>query len=290
MRVALSTSACPRSLSPTAALARWRALAGDEVSALAVDERWPSEQQTELLRLTTSSGARCCELAHPTFSARTRPAASPASSDREERRAAGRQLVDTVQRAADREVLRVLLRPARISLTPEIARLRWLYALDRQLPLDDLAAQRSARIAPALDGLRAALDPALEAAARLGVRLALVGPAPWPHEVPRSAEVQLLREEFRGAPLGCCLRVDWAWAAAALGTADPLAAPEALHLADAAGLATRLPLGSGQLDAEHVAAALRDAAECVLTLRSDVERDEVRRSMQWIERALSMRV
>lgn len=289
MRVALSTSACPPSLTPAAVLERWSALAGGAIPVLALDEGRPGDLQGELLRLAARRGLSCCELAHPAWSAPTRPAASPASGDREERRTAARQLVDTVHRAADREVHRILVRPARISLAPEIARLRWLFALDRQLPLEELAAQRSARVAPALDGVRAALDPALEAAARLGVSLALAGPAPWPHLVPSSAEVQRLREEFRGAPLSWCCCTDWAAAAAALGIADAaeLPAPEALRLADAAGLSTRLPLGSGALVAEDVAEALRDAELGVLTLRSDVDAAEVRRSVAWIERQLA---
>jgi hypothetical protein len=126
----------------------------------------------------------------------------------------------------------------------------------------------------------------LRAAEGGGVTIVLPWPPPWPQQLPDAAEVRELELRcFAGAPLGSCLCTDWAHARSVLENGDaaqPDAAATALacaRVADACGLALRLPLGSGEARWQQTLEAAGEA-ERVLTLRSDVTAAEVARSVE----------
>jgi sugar phosphate isomerase/epimerase len=280
MKLVLSTAPCPARSTAGDLLERWRWLAGEAIGALAVDVRLAAGQRHELLRLLPRHDLYCAQLTHPTNAGR-QPPPCPVSDDREERLAARRALAPSLELAADFGVPAVLLMPAELALQPSTGALARLFAEGRDLPLGELNGARAARAPQLLDRLCEVLDPAVELAARLDVKLRLPGPTPWPHQVPDGVAAGQLCEIFAGAPLQRSTFVDWVHCAAALGQPATATTTPSVRLADACGLATRLPLGSGEVDWSAQDAALA-AEEGVLTFVEAVRPEEVQRSVALI--------
>ena len=291
MNIALSTTVVglDQAMAARSSLGRWGELASECVDACALDPRLLPAVQTELLQLLRRSGWRAVELAHPFVQEGSARSASPASHEREECRAAGRQIASSIVRAADHEVRRIVVYPTQLPLTPGNESLAVQFARCELVPWQQLAQQRRALVPHALDGLRTALDSALEVAARLDVVLLLPVPCVWPHQVPSSSEVRQLLLEYAGAPLEQTYFADWAHVASCVArSADGVVAtPEAMEpwpgvvrMADAAGLRPGLPLGCGEIAVEVALPA--PASETVLTLDAEVTRVEVQTSLRWI--------
>jgi sugar phosphate isomerase/epimerase len=277
-QIACSTALCPLPAVSGQILARWEGLArGAGVEAMAIDPRLSPGLQQEVLHAARARGIRCSELAHPQLGPSGLRAASPASGDRDERAAASAQLLDTVQRAAGAGVERVLLPPVILELSQPRAALARRFALGLELAseLEQLEQERAERGRIAIDALCLVLDPVLRRLDPLGGTLVLQLPAPWPHQLPSAEEVAALARLFAGAPLGICHATDWAHVAAALGVeAEAQAAePTVLRLADACGLSTRLPVGTGEIDWPAALAAFGDGGRppCVIVCRAEVE-------------------
>jgi hypothetical protein len=285
METALSTTLCVLPASSSAVLDRWRELCAGRELALAIDPRIAPPQQAELLQTCLRLGIRCIEIAHPRPASPGLRAPCPVSPDRDERRAAQRQIIDTLRRACSFAVHRVLVRPSRLSLSCPESTLARLFAEDRGLPLQQISEERDALAGPAMDHLCSMLDPILRAAEDLSVSVVLPWPTPWPHQVPSAPEVALLLRTFAGAPLTTCWCSDWAHCGAYLVEPEedqtPGAPPATLplgcvRLADACGLSLRLALGCGEIPWNEVLPSLDQRADRVLTFRPDTGAAEMR--------------
>lgn len=286
--VACSTSICPGSESgASAVMDHWEDRCRDLLEALAVDHRFNPQRQERLLQLCRLRGVRCVELSHPRLGPEGLPTASITSPDRHEQRAALLQLTDTLQRAVDHRVDRVHLPPAEMGLTVSRERLEWGFALDQTSPvLEELRGQRDLRAAAAMDAFCLVLDPLLRSCDDLGGLVTLPGPAPWPHLFPDLDEVATLLEIFAGAPISVIYCTDWAHVEATLTGRSGSTPPEhlqALRVADACGLTSMLPPGTGEIDWDE-RATIKEDHDVVLTLRPDTTRDEVIRSCALVER------
>jgi sugar phosphate isomerase/epimerase len=275
-QIACSTALCPLPAVPGQILACWEGLAqAAGIGAMAIDPRLSPRQQQEVLREGRARGIPCCELAHPRLGPGGLPAASPASSDRAERAAARAQLLDTVQRAAGAGVERVVLPPAILELSLSQAALARRFALGLGLApeLEQLEQERAERGRAAIDALCLVLDPVLRRLDALGGTLLLQVPAPWPHQLPGSEEAAALAGLFGGAPLGTCHATDWAHVAASLGVEARGSEAAVLRLADACGLSTMLPVGTGEIDWPAALAALggEERPPCVIVCRAEAD-------------------
>jgi len=259
-----STSLCVLPAEPADMLACWESACGGSAMGLMLDARLGHQQQDELLRLARTRGVECIALAHPRSGPPGLPAASAASLDRDEQRAARQQLVMTLQRAHRHGVGRVELGPTLLELSISRGALAGQFA--RGMDLQQMEPERAARAGGALDALCLVLDPALEQVSRLGGELLLPVPAPWPHQVPGPGDVQQLRGIFAGSPLRISLALDWWHVARQL-------APQAVELelggvalvraADASGLVTMLPPGTGELDWQEAGRLVQRASRPV---------------------------
>lgn len=276
-QIACSTALCPLPAVPAQILAQWEGLAGGAgIRAMALDPRLSPQQQQEVLREARARGIRCCELAHPQVGASRLRAASPASSDRAERAAAAAQLLDTVQLAAGAGVERVVLPPVILELSLPRAVMARQFALGLELApaLEQLELERAERGRVAIDALCLVLDPVLRRLDALGGMLVLQLPAPWPDQLPSDDEAAALARLFAGAPLGTCHATDWAHVAAALGVEVEARGPEAavLRLADACGLSTMLPVGTGEIDwPAALAVGGEERPPCVIVCRAEAD-------------------
>lgn len=301
--VVCSTSVCRTSgpagsVGPPAVLDRWERLCSGLADALAIDARNNPHRQEMLLAQCETRQLRCVELAHPLQGPEGLPAASPASPDPHEQRAALQQLAASLRRAADHEIGRVILFPSPLDLRPSWVELARSWAEGRSIaaPLAQLADERQARAEPALAGLCLVLERALRLAQDLGVELVLPLPVPWPHQIPDGAEVLALRETLSGAPLGSCLATDW-WHTRRqlLGPAEELEPPvpeplSCIRVADACGLTPMLPLDSGEIEWPGPVAGLGSASlerHRVLAFWPEPTRAEMEASRTQLDRLFS---
>jgi hypothetical protein len=260
----VSSSACALPASPAALLADWEGRCrGAEVTGLCLDPRLDHELQHEVLALCRSDVA-CLEIGHPVPG---RPAASAISEDRDERSTARRELVASGRRAHEFGVGRVVVLPWLLpGLTPAPARLAERFQRSLDPGIAALEDARAALARPALDACCLTLDPTLRELDGLDVQLVLLRPTPWPHQFPDADELSRLARVFDGAPLASSLAVDWWHVGRHLDRAPgtPGGAP-VVHVADACGLSSGLPVGTGELDWDAVAPALESAEAAVLT-------------------------
>jgi hypothetical protein len=291
--VACSTSICPGSeCGASAVMDHWEDRCRDLLEALAVDHRFNPQRQERLLRLCRLRGVRSVELSHPHIGPEGLPTASVVSSDRHEQRAALLQLTDTLQRAVDYGVERIHLPPTEMGLAISRESLGRDFALDQASPgPEELRGQRDLRATAAMDAICLVLDPLLRTCDDLGGTVALPGPTPWPHLFPDLDESAQLLEIFAGAPIEADYCTDWAHVQATLTGSEPAPPPEQLHvlrLADACGLTSMLPPGTGEIDWDEQV-TIKEDNNVVLTLRPDTTRDEVVRSCALLERLRSER-
>jgi hypothetical protein len=147
--------------------------------------------------------------------------------------------------------------------------------------VEELLADRMRASGHALDLARFGLDPLLDHAASSGLTLALANRARW-FEVPDDAELGVLLEDFRGAPLGAWFDAAAGHAREALGfgrVADWLGAhgkrTAGAFLGDACGLRGGLPWGRGEMDTAAVEGALSEDAPRLVHCTADATDQEL---------------
>lgn len=176
------------------------------------------------------------------------------SRDKEERRAAQGQVEDAIRLAGEVGASTVIVRLGQLPGVDDTEWQELVHAL--RLGRDKGQARRLQRrlaLAPqVLDQARFALEPLLARAEAAGVTLALVSRARW-YELPDAAEVAVLCEDFRGAPLAACYDAGAAHVLAAQGGPEEGAFLTALGTrvvatlrTDAAGLRGGLPWRLGE--------------------------------------------
>jgi hypothetical protein len=201
-----------------------------------------------------------------------------ASDDRDERRAAAKDVEATVATAVQLGARIVILRLGVLDVKHDFGATVRAFA---QRKLDDDALERIVLLrrslsARALDLARFGLEPVLEFAAAAGVTIGLVNRPRW-FEIPSAAEVATLLDELRGAPLAPFYDPAAAHVRAALGLGAGRPAVEVeracgAFLTDAAGLRGGLPWGTGEIDRAAVLAKL--PAEAPRIVRSRIATDE----------------
>jgi hypothetical protein len=247
----LSTSCIEVPKPPDAMLEELRSLAGGAIDAISLDSRIPLEVKREVARAAPSRGFRVVQMAL----AESSRSPSPISEYRDERRRSAANAVQAVELAGQWDMAHIGLGPW---LIPSIADLRPLtadYIVGKTISTDTIKERRLARAAEILDRIRALLDVALARADALGRRIILTAPCPLIWAAPNGSELELLRQEFAGAPLDVQLRLDWAHQRVSLEggshgvDADIPPNFERLVVADACGLEGGLPFGCGELNA-----------------------------------------
>jgi hypothetical protein len=191
-----------------------------------------------------------------------------ASEDRDERRAAQGLVADAIALAGRVGARLVITAIGRLDVRVDRARLERRFGEGRRAAADagEELATRVRLQARGLDLARQGLDPLLGRAADAGVTLAVPNRPTW-WELPDDADLGILLEDFRGAPLAPWHDPAAAHAREALGWgrhADALAAWRerfaGAWLSDASGLLLGLPWGRGEVDRAAVHAALPAAA------------------------------
>ena len=185
---------------------------------------------------------------------------SLATTDREERNAAVRLTLQTIEQANDLEARAVVLHCGRVEMTHETDVLHDFYRSGRIASEDARGfiarkiAERDRLKSLHLDALCFSLEKLLPAAERHHVRLGLENRYHY-HELPGSDDFQLFFREFEGAPLGYWHDTGHAHAGEVLGlvTAVDLLKRYGSHLVgchlhDAQGLDDHLPPGRGEID------------------------------------------
>ncbi|MCB9556273.1 MAG: hypothetical protein H6707_09245 [Deltaproteobacteria bacterium] len=253
------------------------------IDGLSLGPYLSAEQQKQLADDLRKSGQLCLEVAHPMNGGR-RPLPDPLSADRDERRAALQVLNATIERAARHNAERVVLYPSRVTLHQSVGLLSQRFAEGRTLNFAPLFEQRAALSEPMLDRLLKLLDGALRAAERVGLTIALPGPAPWPHNFPRQAEVALLLDEFAGGPLEATFFSDWQTIARRLGTDDQFwTDTPAARLSAACGLTSGLPPSWAE------PTVVPSAERITLYLRIAVSLEEARTVVEAVRERLAQR-
>ena len=216
--VALSTWCRNASMTPGAFVDQALTLG---TNALAFDTTLTEDYVRELVREVTARGVAVTAVEAPCPRPRGGRAPRLASPDREERRAAAGATRAALALAAQVGARAVVVRLGALEVEPrDWERLVRGHAR-RQLGEEQVerrVAERVARSAAALDLARFGLETVLSAAAAAGVTLALANRARW-YEVPDDAELGVLLEDFRGAPIAPWLDTAAAHARAALGFA-----------------------------------------------------------------------
>ncbi len=185
---------------------------------------------------------------------------SLAATDQEERNAAVRLTLQTIEQANDLEARAVVLHCGRVEMAPKTDVLHDFYRSGRIASEDARGflarkvAERDRLKSPNLDALCFSLEKLLPAAERHHVRLGLENRYHY-HELPGSDDFQLFFREFEGAPLGYWHDTGHAHAGEVLGlgTAVDLLKRYGSHLVgchlhDARGLDDHLAPGSGEID------------------------------------------
>ena len=204
-----------------------------------------------------------------------------ASADREERLAAAKDFEATVATATRLGAKLVVVRLGVLDVQHHYAETLRAYA---RRTLDDearerLVAARRQLSGRALDLARFGLEPVLERAAAAGVTVGLVNRPRW-FEIASAAEVAMLLDELRGAPLAPFYDAAAAHVRAELGLGPGRPAVEleraaGAFLTDAAGLRGGLPWGTGEVGNDGRAEVLAKLpAEAPRVLRSAIATDE----------------
>lgn len=217
-----------------------------------------------------------------------------AAPDRDERRRAVEHTTASLELASDLEAGAVVLH---LGWLPELA--------DRQITTQaarlgrltpELAAARQLRQAASprvLDALCFSLEPLLERALPLGVRLGLENRFHL-FQAPTLEEAEALLARFAGAPLGYWHDTGHARHRQLAGLNPELAYLERLgthllgcHLHDIRGVNDHLPPGQGDLDWPGLAPSLLGASHLVIELRPGPSPGEVAESARLLEGALA---
>ncbi len=285
-RLSCSTSLCPLPRSTEGILSHLESRCRHLITSLLIDPRLMPEEQLDLMQLSKLRGYRFTDLCHPRFSRQGLKTASAVSRDREERRQAQMQIIESIDRAHRFEVRRVIFLPWRLKLSVTPAGISESYA--RNVPLNWLQfeAERHEQLQGALDSLCFVFEEALRRADDLGVALRFATPTLWPHQVPGREEVHKLMDEFGGAPVGELYRTDWAYVRSQLNEEEwhiEGAVCEAVMLADACGLKFGLPLGLGEISWRTVLGKLPKEISIIFNFGADTSPQEVAQSYGAIE-------
>ncbi len=192
--------------------------------------------------------------------------------DREERHRAVRWTIRTMEHANDLGARVVVLHCGRVSMDPELDRLKALWRAEgaqgeafRTL-LAHKIEERRAGAAPHIDSLLWSLDRLAREAERLHVVLGLENRAHY-HELPGPEDHEAIFAALEGAPLGYWHDTGHGHLMEVFGWGDPsqlLSARKAellgMHLHDAKGMEDHLPPGSGTIPFEPILRAALDAA------------------------------
>jgi len=218
---------------------------------------------------------------------RTPRAARLATTDKDERRQALESLRATLRLAVDVGAPTVVLRLGALEIGSAWQKVVKDFAR-RNLARSHVERMLEDRVkaAPrALDLARYGLEPILDDVASAGLTLGLSNRARW-FEIPDTAELGVLFEDFRGAPLAAWYDAAAAHAREALGfgRAAEWLAVHGKHavgafFGDACGLRAGLAWGRGEIDAAAVEAALPETVPQVVHLTADVTDEELAASI-----------
>ncbi len=224
---------------------------------------------------------------------------SLAAPDREERNAAVRLTLQTIERANDLEARAVVLHGGRVDMPPATQDFQDYYHSGR-IATDDARAFITRKLAERdrlkprhLDALCFSLEKLLPAAERHHVRLGLENRYHY-HELPGIDDFQLLFREFDGAPLGYWHDSGHAHAAETLGLGS---AQDLLHrygsqlvgchLHDAHGLEDHLPPGCGEIDFPALVPFLQAATLRVIELKAGTTPEAARNGAAHLARVMT---
>jgi hypothetical protein len=220
-----------------------------------------------------------------------RPASARAprlgTADRDERAAALEATRKTLRLAHELGAPAVILRLGALEIGSAWAKVVRDFArvqLERA-HVERLVQDRMKASARALDLARYGLEPLFDTAAQAGVTLALANRARW-FEIPDAAELGVLLEDFRGAPLATWYDAAAGHARGVLGF-DRATEWLALHgkhaagafLGDACGLRGGLPWGRGEVDTGNVESSIPEDVSHVVHVTSDATDEELAASL-----------
>ncbi len=224
---------------------------------------------------------------------------SLASLDREERTAAVRLTLQTIEQANDLEARGVVLHCGRVEMPAETKVLHTFQKSDRIATTEarEFIARKFTerdRLKPRhLDALCFSLEKLLPAAERHHVRLGLENRYHY-HELPGLEDFQLCFREFEGAPLGYWHDSGHAHAGEALGlyTASALldrygSRLVGCHLHDARGLEDHLPPGRGEIDFPALKPYLTAETLQVIELKAGTSPEAAREGAQHLADVLT---
>ncbi|MBL0712353.1 MAG: TIM barrel protein [Desulfosarcina sp.] len=219
---------------------------------------------------------------------------SLSATDRDERAAAVRWTLQTIEQANDLEARAVVLHCGRVAMTSEQDVLYDFFRSGR-MDTDDARgfvarklAERDRLKPPHLDALCFSLEKLLSAAERHHVRLGLENRYHY-HELPGIDDFGLFFQEFEGAPLGYWHDTGHAHAGEALSlfTAGDLmkrygSSLVGCHLHDARGLNDHLPPGTGQIDFPALKTFMTPQTLKVIELKPGTEPEDVRAGVRYL--------
>ncbi|MBF0103243.1 MAG: TIM barrel protein [Desulfobacterales bacterium] len=157
-----------------------------------------------------------------------------------------------------------------------------------QAKIQEKLTEREKKKAPYLNSLLYSLDKLLPVAEKYHVTLGLENRYYY-HQLPGIIEMGQILSEFKGAPLGYWHDMGHARANELLGFLEPESLLKTyadnligIHIHDAKGLSDHLPLGTGDIDFQHIKPYIKDNTILVIELKPGTTESQVWDSIHFL--------
>jgi sugar phosphate isomerase/epimerase len=221
------------------------------------------------------------------------------SSDNEERQDAIRFTIRSIEHAGELGAAAVVLHCGIVEMNHEMHVLYQYYnsnqldSEEAQIFIRNKLKERDSRKPKHMDNLLSSLDRLVSVAEKQGVLLGLENRYHY-HELPGLADLRIIFNKFKGAPIGYWHDTGHAHANETLGLIPKNSLLQThgsrligIHLHDAVGLDDHLPPGTGEIDFQALKPYLKSDTIKVIELKSGIPAAEVLEGIRFVREKLS---